>query len=138
MSVIKSMTLISDVTGEVLDDPYRVGIFFDNVMYFVDLDRNDLVSELERLSLLDALLANNKIKGVQYRALPGSTKSSLKQTLHHQARKWAEEQGLEVGRRGVVSKEIMEQYREANGVAPLDHLLDTLEEDKPEAEVVEA
>lgn len=132
MSVIKSTTVVSDVTGEVLEDPYRVGIFFDNVMFYVDLDRNNLVAELEQLSLLQALWVNNKVKGVRYRGLPGNTKASLRQMLHHQARKWAEEQGLEVGRRGVVSKEIIEQYREANGVAPLDELLDHLEEDKPE------
>lgn len=135
MAVIKSMQVVSDASGKVLEDPYQVGVFFDNVMYTVDLDRTDLVAELDKLSLLDVLYKKHKVKGARFKSLPRNTKASLKQMLHHQARKWAEEEGLEVGRRGVVSKEIMDHYHESKGIEPLDELLTWLEEEAPAEEM---
>lgn len=118
MSVMQSRTVISDATGEPIDDSYQVGIIFDNTIRVIDVDRRDLVNELGEISLLTALLKGRRVK-----RMDRNSRTSLTQTLHNAARKWAMEQGIDVGRRGVVSKDVLRRYREAHDIAPIDILV---------------
>ncbi|MET3959955.1 hypothetical protein ABIE52_006890 [Rhodococcus sp. OAS809] len=114
MSVKQSTTVYSDVTGEEVENWYRVGVVFDNAIFVVDVDADNLEEELKALSVFDVVEKGRKVKKVGRNA-----HGSLNAAMHHEARLWAKANGIEVGDRGMVSKEIINKYHEARGIGPI-------------------
>lgn len=99
----------SDASGKPVDELYQVGVHFDNNVYLVDVDRNDLESELRALSVYDAIARGRRVRSMPRR------RPTLVAQMHARARSWAQEQGMEVGTRGAVSAEVLVAYAEAGG-----------------------
>lgn len=114
MAIKESTTVYSDVTGKEVENSYRVGVVFDNSIYVVDLDRDNLEEELKAISVYDVVKRGRRVKKVGRNA-----HGSLNAAMHHEARLWAKANGIEVGDRGMVSKEIITKYHEAKGVGPI-------------------
>lgn len=114
MTIKESTTVYSDATGDVVENWYRVGVVFDNAIYVVDLDRDKLEDELKAVTLLDVVQRGRRVKKVGRNA-----HGSLNAAMHHEARQWAKANGIEVGDRGMVSKEIIAKYHEAKGGGPI-------------------
>lgn len=114
MAVKESTTVYSDVTGKEIENRYQVGVVFDNALWVIDVDRDDLEAELQAISVYDVINRGRKAKKVGRNA-----HGSLNAELHHEARLWAKSKGIEVGDRGMVSKEILEQYRKEKGIGPI-------------------
>lgn len=119
MAIKQSTTVLSDVTGEEVKNPYRVGVVFDNSIWVVDLDRDNLEEELKAISVYDVVKRGRRVKKVGRNA-----HGSLNAAMHHEARLWAQANGIEVGDRGMVSKEVLAKYHEAKGIGPIS-LLDS-------------
>lgn len=114
MTIKESTTVYSDVTGEKVENPYRVGVVFDNAIWVVDIDRDNLEEELKSLSVFDAIKRGRRVKKVGRNA-----HGSLNAAMHHEARLWARANGIEVGDRGMVPKEVISKYHEAKGIGPI-------------------
>lgn len=119
MVIKQSTTVYSDVTGQEVENAYRVGVVFDNAIWVVDVDRDNLEEELKAISVFDVVKRGRKVKKVGR-----NTHGSLNAAMHHEARLWAKANGIDVGDRGMVSKEILAKYHEAKGIGPVS-LLDT-------------
>ena len=128
MAIKESTTVYSDVTGKEVENSYRVGVVFDNSIYVVDLDRDNLEEELKAISVYDVVKGGRRVKKVGRNA-----HGSLNAAMHHEARLWAKANGIEVGDRGMVSKEIITKYHEAKGVGPIS-LLDPNRRDDTSSE----
>ena len=119
MAIKQSTTVYSDVTGLEVENPYRVGVVFDNAIWVIDVDRDKLEEELKAISVFDVVKRGRKVKKVGR-----NPHGSLNAAMHHEARQWAKANGIEVGDRGMVSKEILAKYHEAKGIGPIS-LLDS-------------
>ena len=101
MTIKESTTVYSDATGEVVENWYRVGVVFDNAIWVVDVDRDKLEDELKAITVYDVVKKGRRVKKVGRNA-----HGSLNAAMHHEARLWAKANGIDVGDRGMVSKEI--------------------------------
>lgn len=121
MTLMHSTTVISDASGMSIEtqEVYPVSVFFDNAAYVVDLDRKHLHRELADLSVLDALN-----KGRRCSAVKANSPVKLTRLINQAARTWASEENLETGRRGGVSKALMAQFCQSQGIDPIDELLE--------------
>ncbi|KQU35777.1 MULTISPECIES: histone-like nucleoid-structuring protein Lsr2 [Rhodococcus] len=114
MTIKESTTVYSDATGEVVENWYRVGVVFDNAIWVVDVDRDKLEDELKAITVYDVVKKGRRVKKVGRNA-----HGSLNAAMHHEARLWAKANGIDVGDRGMVSKEIITKYHEAKGIGPI-------------------
>jgi len=118
MTMQRSRRFISDSSGREVDVPYQIGVIFDDELYVVDLDRANLVEEARALTLYDLLSRGQRMP---LREMLNKRKSavSLNAELHRRARDWALESGVQVGRRGIVGKDVLRAYQEAMGLDPV-------------------
>lgn len=98
------VTIFSDVTGDKLDDPEEVKVQYRGKTYVVDIDANDAESELEELSLA-RVIEVGRVERPKRRA-----RRNTATDVHTQARQWAQANGVEVGKRGNVSQDVMKKY----------------------------
>lgn len=109
--------MYNDATGEQLSKPYPVGVLFDNKMHVVDVDRDNLESDLAGLNLLDVVKRGRVEKGLRR-----NSRTSLNAQLHSEARAWAKENDVPVGDRGKVPEEVLSGYLQACGAQAPDSL----------------
>lgn len=102
----ETVQVYSDVTGERLDNPYPVGVIFDNKTIVVDIDGDNIDYDLSQLTLADVV----RIGRVEQ--LRRNSAVSLTSELHRKAREWAQENDIEVGDRGMVPKDVLASYQE--------------------------
>lgn len=102
----ETVQVYSDVTGEHLDNPYPVGVIFDNKTFVVDIDGDSIDYDLSQLTLADVV----RIGRVEQ--LRRNSAVSLTSELHRKAREWAQENDIEVGDRGMVPKDVLASYQE--------------------------
>lgn len=103
------VTIFSDVTGDKLDDPEEVKVRYRGKTYIVDIDANNADAELEELTLARAIEVG-RVERPKRRARRSTTTD-----VHTQARQWAQANGVEVGKRGNVSQDVMKKYLAAIG-----------------------
>lgn len=110
-----SEEVYSDATGERIDGKVTAAtVTVKNRTYSVDLDDGILDEELGKITLAEVFDRGEKVRS----ASTGRRRTTASQSDQAQARTWAKDNGIEVGDRGVVSKEIVDAWREAAGKAP--------------------
>lgn len=104
------VTVYSDATGNVIDGPVtQIKVVKGNARnaFVVDLDGSVLDEELGKLTLAEVFAKNNKVKLDGKSEGPSRTQASTETTA---ARKFAKENGIKVGDRGMVHSDIVAGY----------------------------
>lgn len=111
----ESVSVYSDVTGDLIEGKVtRAVVNVKSKSYAVDLDDEKLEEELAGISLADVFTKGEKVKAAGTRRRNGDPAA---RELQKEARKWAKENGYDVGDRGVVSQEVIEDYKSAQGMS---------------------
>lgn len=115
MTLKQSNRYMSDATGRQVAVPYEIAVIYDGDAYVVDLDRENLVAEAKSLTLYD-LLAHGRRRPLREMLNKRRSSVPLNAELHRRARQWALANGVEVGTRGIVSKDVLHAYQQALGL----------------------
>lgn len=90
------------------DEPCRVEVHIDGSAYAVELPVGSIDEGLATLKVVDVLGHSERRLDGEHRRPPTQISE-----LHNRARKWAQEQGMEVGNRGPVSWAMVKDYLSA-------------------------
>ena len=99
----------SDASGKKITNHISVGVIYKGKHYTVDLDGDDIDTELDMITLKKVIDV-----GRQETSRPAKRKS-VDAELQRRARLWALEKGMAVGQRGIVPQEIIDAYEKDLG-----------------------
>ena len=110
----ESVSIYSDVTGDLIKGKVtRAVVNVKSKNYAVDLDDEKLEEELAGISLADVFAKGERVKAPSTRR----NGDPAARALQKEARKWAKENGYNVGDRGVVPQAIIKDYKSAKGLS---------------------
>lgn len=101
------VTYVSDVTNEKVENVESVAIKRGNRFHVIDVDAAHVDEELGKITVADAI-ARGRVETIAQHS--GRNRRA---ELHAQARAFARGKGLDIGTRGSVSNEIVEEYLQA-------------------------
>ena len=111
----ESVSIYSDVTGDLIKGKVtRAVVNVKSKNYAVDLDDEKLEEELAGISLADVFAKGERVKVASTCRRNGDPAA---RALQKEARKWAKENGYNVGDRGVVPQAIIKDYKSAKGLS---------------------
>lgn len=98
------VTYVSDVTNEKVENVESVAIKRGNRFHVIDVDAAHVDEELGKITVADAI-ARGRVETIAQHS--GRNRRA---ELHAQARAFARGKGFDIGTRGSVSNEIVEEY----------------------------
>lgn len=101
------VTYVSDVTNEKVENVESVAIKRGNRFHVIDVDAAHVDEELGKITVADAI-ARGRVETIAQHS--GRNRRA---ELHAQARAFARGKGIDIGTRGSVSNEIVEEYLQA-------------------------
>lgn len=105
------VTYISDVTNEKVENVESVAIKRGNRFHVIDVDAAHVDEELGKITVAEAI-ARGRVETIAQHS--GRNRRA---ELHAQARAFARGKGIDIGTRGSVSNEIVEEYLQAEEAA---------------------
>lgn len=106
MAIIQSVEYTSDVSHERITNVVSVGVVYNGKQYVVDLNGDDIDTELDMITLKEVIKIGREESARQVR------RGSIDAELHRKARLWALDNDMQVGQRGIVPQEIIDAYKE--------------------------
>lgn len=98
------VTYVSDVTNEKVENVESVAVKRGNRFHVIDVDAAHVDEELGKITVADAI-ARGRVETIAQHS--GRNRRA---ELHAQARAFARGKGIDIGTRGSVSNEIVEEY----------------------------
>ena len=105
------VTYISDVTNEKVENVESVAIKRGNRFHVIDVDAAHVDEELGKITVAEA------IERGRVETIAQHSGRNRRAELHAQARAFARGKGIDIGTRGSVSNEIVEEYLQAEEAA---------------------
>lgn len=98
------VTYVSDVTGDKVEGVESIAIKRGSRFHVIDVDSKHADEELSKITVADAIERGRVETVAQYSG------RNRRAELHAQARAYARGKGIDIGTRGSVSNEIVEEY----------------------------
>lgn len=127
----ESVSVYSDVTGDIIEgNAVQATLTVRSKSVVLDIDGSMVDDELSSITLAEALERGQKVRGNK---ASGARRAGASE--QSEARKFAQANGIKVGDRGAVRKEIMDLYAAVKGGANLEAEKEKLPEDLLEMEM---